>query len=144
MHGKPERFRKTGHIAAPGAADIPVTDGLKWPLRVAHDRRDGVLVLTLSGRISHSSAPDLREALGAAMTEADRDVVIDLAGVDYVSSAGILVLAEASERLRSRQGQLALCAVSEPVQIVLRLADPTARSVIEPSCALAVARLAGR
>jgi stage II sporulation protein AA (anti-sigma F factor antagonist) len=121
-----------------------VTDGLKWPLRVAHDRRDGVLVLTLSGRIGHASAPGLRKALGAAMTETDRQVVIDLGGVDYVSSAGILVLVEAGERLRTRQGELALCAVSEAVQIVLRLADATSRFAIEPSCALAVARLARR
>jgi len=49
---------------------------------------DAVL-LTASGRIDLSNADDFREALSAALAKATSALVLDLSGVDYISSAGL-------------------------------------------------------
>jgi anti-sigma B factor antagonist len=101
-----------------------------------------VLVLTLTGRIGSASAPALADRLAAATEGGDRRLVIDFAGVDYLSSAGLVVLEAANRRVEALEGALVLCALTEPVRIVLDLAGATSRFAIEPSRDLGVARLA--
>jgi anti-sigma B factor antagonist len=115
---------------------------LTWPLRVSEERHQGVLVLTLTGRIGSASAPALADRLAAATAGGDRRLVIDFAGVDYLSSAGLVVLEAANRRVEALEGALVLCALTEPVRIVLDLAGATSRFAIEPSRDLGVARLA--
>jgi anti-anti-sigma factor len=101
-----------------------------------------VLVLTVAGRIGHASAPGLRERLEALVAAGERRLVIDLEAVDYLSSAGLVVLEAATARFEAIHGALVLCAVTEPVRIVLDLAGALPRFAIEPSRGAAIARLA--
>jgi stage II sporulation protein AA (anti-sigma F factor antagonist) len=59
--------------------------------------------------------------------------VIDLTGVDYVSSAGLRALEAAAALCAQRHGALALCGVTDPVRVALDLGGllpdfPTERS----------------
>ena len=47
---------------------------------------------------------------------------LDLADVDYISSAGLAVLAEVTRRFREVGGVLEVTSVSEAVSLALRLA----------------------
>ena len=49
----------------------------------------GVALVETSGRIDLSNAEAFKDALSAALASAERALVIDLAGVDYISSAGL-------------------------------------------------------
>jgi anti-anti-sigma factor len=100
-----------------------------------------VLVLTLAGRIGSASASALRDRIDAATAGGDRRLVIDFGGVDYLSSAGLVVLEAANSRFETLNGALVLCALTEPVRIVLDLAGATPRFAIEASRDLGVARL---
>lgn len=46
-------------------------------------------LVTVSGRVDLSNAEALRDAMSAALATAGTVLVIDLAGVDYISSAGL-------------------------------------------------------
>ena len=58
---------------------------MQWSEQI---RGDAVLAST-SGRIDLSNADAFKDALSAAMAKAKRALVIDLSGVDYISSAGL-------------------------------------------------------
>jgi anti-sigma B factor antagonist len=96
---------------------------LRWPLRITEDRPDGtgVLVLALGGRIGAASAARLDSALGEAVARANGRVVVDLAEVDYVSSAGLNALSAARDRCAAAGGAFVACAVLDPVKIALDL-----------------------
>jgi anti-anti-sigma factor len=114
-------------------------------LRIVEQRHDDVLVLELAGRVGAASAGLLAEAVANAFNRGDR-LVVDLSGVDYVSSAGLRALEVAAGEAAGnggRPGTLVLCAVSEPVRIALDLAGLLPRLRIEPSRDLAVARARG-
>jgi len=49
-------------------------------------------------------------------------MVLDMSGVDYVSSSGLQVLAAAATSLPAARGGLVLCCLSEPVRIAIELA----------------------
>src|SRR3970040_911961 len=120
---------------------------LRWPLRINEERLDGALVLALAGRLGAASAVHPPAVpLDAAVTEAvgrgDVCLVIDLGGVDYISSAGLKALAAAASLCAHAQGGLALCGLGEPVRLALDLGGMFADFPVDPSRDRAVARIA--
>jgi anti-anti-sigma factor len=113
---------------------------LKWPLQVTPVRCDNVLVILLSGRLGQAAETTLSDTLTHVIDQGDIRVVLDLAGVDYISSPGLRAIASAADRCTAGDGMLVLCAVGEPVRIALELAGLAAQIPMEPTRDLALAR----
>jgi anti-anti-sigma factor len=78
--------------------------------------------VTAAGRISAATAPALVEAVTRALAAGERRVVVDLAGVDYISSAGLRAL-DALARQASLQGAAVVVRGSEgAVRVAFELA----------------------
>jgi anti-anti-sigma factor len=116
---------------------------LKWPLSVQTERRDGVVVLVLAGRLGTSSAVALQAAVVEAVGPGNSRLVLDLAGVDYISSAGLHALSAAADRCTKAGGGLTLCGVTDPVRIALDLGGLLENLPVESSRHSAVMRAAG-
>ena len=88
----------------------------------------GVVVVTASGEIDTSTAPQLRDVLDEARADADH-LVVDLAGVTFISSAGINVLVRAREPPAARRAALHLVGVTgnRPVALILDITGLTSR-----------------
>jgi anti-sigma B factor antagonist/stage II sporulation protein AA (anti-sigma F factor antagonist) len=74
------------------------------------------LVATPHGRIDHRSAAELEAAL-TPWLESGRvhSLVIDLSGVEYISSVGLRVLMIAAKKLREQHARLAVAALQSVV-----------------------------
>ena len=70
-------------------------------------REEGVPVARLLGEIDLTRAPEVRVDLLRAVTNLDHGLVLDLRETTYLDSAGVNVIFELAERLRSRQQGLA-------------------------------------
>ena len=115
---------------------------LRWPLRISEERADGVLVLALTGRLGAASAVRLDAAVTEAVARGDTRLVVDLDGVDYISSAGLRVLAAAEGRCVGARGALSVCRLTEPVRIALDLGGLLPQLSIEETRAAAIVRVA--
>lgn len=76
-----------------------------------------VTVLAPAGRIDHSTSDEFRKLLEAPVDDATtnaRPVVFDLAGVEYISSAGLRCFMLAAKQAKSR-GSLMVVAALQPV-----------------------------
>jgi anti-anti-sigma factor len=93
-----------------------------WRLELAQDHRDGLLVVTATGRIGSAEVPRLAALLTDAIAAGNRRILLDLKGVDYISSAGVIALEAAAARLRTDRGELTLSGVTPPVRLALELA----------------------
>jgi len=80
-------------------------------------------LISLNGRVDSDTAGQLREAF-EAITEAGRfKIVLNLAGVPFMSSAGFRVLIETIKICkRFNRGNLILAEVPDPIQNALQLA----------------------
>jgi anti-anti-sigma factor len=96
--------------------------GGKWELRVALSAGSPAATVSVSGRVSGANAARLDEALEGAWIAGTRRIVLDLQGVDYLSSAGVDVLGRMSARLANAGGELLVVHVQAPVGLVLDLA----------------------
>ncbi|NPD14915.1 STAS domain-containing protein [Xinfangfangia sp. D13-10-4-6] len=77
----------------------------------------GVLVVAPSGRLDSNSAPVLDAALSGPAKARDR-LVVDLTGVDYVSSAGLRILLKTAKLARASGQRLALAGLTASVREV--------------------------
>jgi anti-sigma B factor antagonist len=69
---------------------------------------DGVDVVEISGEIHVSTAPRLREALGAVIERGEGKLVLDLTAVEFIDSTGLSVLLNGLRLINQRQGHMAL------------------------------------
>lgn len=76
------------------------------------------LTITVSGRVDTVTAPELEA--GLKFGDATR-VVLDLAGVPYMSSAGLRLLLSAHKTMLAKGGELQIARVPPAVREVLDL-----------------------
>ncbi len=85
------------------------------------DAFDNVTVIKISGRIDTHSVHRLRQQLFLAANSSDKNIVIDLAGVDFIDSSGLATIVQAMKQCRASEGDLRLCQPTQSVRMVLEL-----------------------
>ena len=85
----------------------------------------GVVVFTIKGSIDASTAPQVSEVLQGHIAKEHLQLVVDMSGVEYTSSAGLRVLLAAVKETRSKGGDLRLTGVQPDVMKVLTLSGFT-------------------
>ena len=106
---------------------------MTWALRVTFNKLNGVHVVGVAGRLSGSNSAELEAALEDAALKAERRLVVDLSGVDYLSSGGLIVLQAAATRCREAGGMLVLVGITDPVRIALELGGLVPQISVQPS-----------
>jgi anti-sigma B factor antagonist len=89
---------------------------------------DGAVVLHASGELDVAGAPGFRQALAEAVATGRAQVVLDLADVTFLDSAGLAVIFGAQRTLPVSQ-RMVLVNVPDRMRRVLRLA--AVESVVE-------------
>ncbi len=82
---------------------------------------EGFLSISVKGRVDAVSAPELEKEVASAMVPSQARLVLDLAGVDYMSSAGLRVLVMGAKSAAAVKGAFAICCIQEPVRNVLAM-----------------------
>ena len=85
-------------------------------MEVVAERRNDILSVVVSDRIDGSNAVAFEEAVRAAMEDGDRAMVMDLAELSYISSAGLRVLLSLAKDFSIRGGELVLCSLSDRIR----------------------------
>ena len=79
-------------------------------------------LITLSGRVDSSTAPDLEETLEDRIDKGRYNLVLDLSDVNYLSSAGLRALVSALRTCKKKGGDVRIANPSERVSEVMSLA----------------------
>ncbi len=112
-------------------------------LTINTTRRDACVVVHVEGRLDGANSPQLTAALEELALSGQKFVVVDLARVPYISSAGLRTLINGAKRLRSRRGggEMHLAAAGDRVIEVLELAGLLPVLRVYPTSDEAVASL---
>jgi anti-sigma B factor antagonist len=82
-------------------------------------KMSGAAVIELSGRLDTTTAPVLEKNINESISES-ADLVLDLKGLEYISSAGLRVLLSAQKRMR-KSGSMKLKNVADQVMDILEM-----------------------
>ena len=89
----------------------------------------GAVSFALRGRLDTNSAPELEQALKESLDGVSR-LTLDLAGLEYISSAGLRVLLS-TQKVMNRQGEMKLLHVSRPIMEIFEVTGFTEILTIE-------------
>lgn len=97
---------------------VVVEDGL---LEIRRGPAAETCVIRVSGELDLASVESLERELRHAETLDPKTIVLDLRGLDFIDSTGILLLVQASRRAEANGHALGLTQASDAVQRVLEL-----------------------
>ena len=110
-------------------------------MEIGEERRGAALVLSPQGRLDSTTAPEFEQRVRARMAEGNRDFVIDLGALDYVSSAGLWIFMIVGKALRAERGHIVLCRLQEGVREVFRISGFDRIFTILPTVTASVAQI---
>jgi anti-anti-sigma factor len=109
-------------IAQAGAGIVPSQPDNNMDIR-NKDYGD-VLVLMPAGRIDHANSENFRNALTPFVercASGGKKLVLDLAGVDYISSAGLRCFMLAEKQAKSQGGTIAVASMQPVVKEIFEI-----------------------
>lgn len=98
-------------------------------LDIAKRRNDGTMTIELSGRLDTNTAPELEAVVKQELDDVT-ELVLDVAGLKYISSAGLRVVL-AALRVMNRQGSMVVRKPNADIMSVFELTGFTDILTIE-------------
>lgn len=88
---------------------------MKFDIRT-EQTEPGVVMVSVAGNVDSLTTEDLDKQLQAAVEESIKTLVLDLAGVKFISSAGIGTIIKAKATMKRKGGDLAMINVQPQVK----------------------------
>lgn len=87
-----------------------------------HDEeKQGFKILHLNGRLDSATAPSFEHNLLGYIQAGHKDLILDLAALEYISSAGLRVILAAAKKIKINDGKFGICALNENVNEVFEI-----------------------
>ncbi|MBN2439409.1 MAG: STAS domain-containing protein [Deltaproteobacteria bacterium] len=95
-------------------------------MEIAVTQESTVTVFSITGRLDALSAPDVEAKLNQWLEQNETRLVIDLEGLNYISSAGLRILLSVAKKMKARGGVLFLARLQAGVKQVFDISGFTA------------------
>ena len=88
--------------------------------------KNGILVVYLEGRLDASVANEVEEGLSELIDSGDhRKVVLNMDGIDYMSSSGFRACISTLRKLNAKEGSLKMCNIKPAVKRIFDVIELT-------------------
>lgn len=106
-------------------------------LHITKSHQDGAVIFDIAGRLDSQTTPELE----AAVLAAESAVVIDLSGLEYISSAGLRGILQGLKRANAAGDKFVVCGLQPSVQRVFDLSGFSTLLAVFPDRAAALDEL---
>ncbi len=113
-------------------------------MQISSSHLGSVRVLAVQGRLDHAHAKEFEAALMPLLddcSDTGAPVVLDFAGVGYISSVGLRVLLLAAKKVKAQHGRIVIAALSSIVAEVFDVSHFNMVIKVYPDVAAAVSGL---
>ncbi len=93
---------------------------MKLKIRI-RQTKPGIVTLSLFGPIDTETSSSLDKEIRRILAQANKTLVLDMAGVDYITSAGIGIIAKTKASLKKNNGDLAMINLQPQVEKVFEI-----------------------
>jgi len=84
-------------------------------MSLSREKNGDVLLVSAAGQINSANAAELETTALQWVEEGEHKWVLDMSGVEYISSAGLRVVLLLAKRLKQKGGHLVLCSLQPHV-----------------------------
>jgi anti-anti-sigma factor len=90
-------------------------------MKVTIQEQDGNMVAYLEGSLDTAAAPETEKAMQPLYGCEGKDIIIDCAGLEYISSAGLRVILSCYKQMKKSSGTLKIVNVLPAIMEVLEI-----------------------
>ncbi len=84
-------------------------------------KKDKAILLNVNGRMDAVTAPEFEKACEHWISLGEKNIILDLSALDYISSAGLRSVLSVGKKLRTLDGKLLLCNLGGMVKEVFEI-----------------------
>lgn len=110
-------------------------------MEIVVNRESNALIGVLQGRMDAVTTADFDRWFAERIDAGEQRLVLDMSGLEYISSAGLRSLLAAAKKIKAVGGALALCGLSGTVAEVFRMSGFLTIFTVRDSSAEAVLAL---
>lgn len=97
------------------------------------DKKGDHWVIQVKGRMDAVTAPDFESQCGQAIESGERSLVVDLGGLEYISSAGLRSILATAKKLKANDGKIAFANLTGMVEEVFSISGFMAMFSVHPT-----------
>ena len=90
-------------------------------MKITQNEINGLINIEISGRLDAVSAVEADKEFNKILENDKNKLLIDLKGLEYISSAGLRVLLVVAKRIQQKGGKVTLCNLVENVKEVFEI-----------------------
>jgi len=90
-------------------------------MNITENRRDGVLIVVPNGRIDSNTSPEFGRHMNAVIDRGDVNIVVDMAGLEYISSTGLSVFLSSAKKIKAAGGRMALSGLNSRIRLAFEM-----------------------
>jgi|APHig6443717497_1056834.scaffolds.fasta_scaffold464577_1 anti-anti-sigma factor len=90
-------------------------------MQITTTTKNDTTIATLAGRMDAMTTTEFDRWFAEQQAAGNNRFVLDLQGLDYISSAGLRSLLAAAKQMKARNGSLLLCGLSGTVEEVFKM-----------------------
>lgn len=87
-------------------------------MKIRKEKEGELLILHPAGRLDSENSPSFEKAVEEAVGRGDKNIIIDMSDVNYMSSRGLRAFLTAAKCAQAAGGKLVACSSQEAVQKV--------------------------
>lgn len=109
-------------------------------MTIAIEPTAAATIVPLQGQINSANAAAIEAQVLALVDGGTKNLILDFAGLDYISSAGLRMVLVVAKRLKQESGLLVLCGMQSHVREVFDISGFLAILNVEPTRSEALTR----
>lgn len=86
------------------------------------EEKGDVVVIRAQGRLDAASSPQLEKRINSIIDAGHFKLILNFAGIDYLSSAGMRLMLAVFKKLRHLEGKIVACCLNDEVMDVIKMA----------------------
>ena len=90
-------------------------------MEIRATEQDGIDILALAGRMDATTTPEFESAARALLAQGKNRVIVDMADLEYISSAGLRGILGFVKSIKAASGRLAFCSLQPMAAEVFRI-----------------------
>jgi anti-anti-sigma factor len=90
-------------------------------MHMRSEKKGARLVVSVSGRLDAVTASDFETGAQGWIAAGEKNVLVDLEELEYISSAGLRAILASAKKLKAGQGQMEFCGLTGMVQEVFSI-----------------------
>ncbi len=87
-------------------------------MEISKEKRNGITCLRIEGSLDASNSSAAEKSIRDAVAEEGANLILNLSELQYISSAGLRVILVIAKDIKSKNGKIVLCSMTESVKKV--------------------------